>query len=219
MATDGSMEGMSVDGTSQTETFTNPYDVLAMEEESMDEMEDAEMESMKRASPRRPAMKRDDRSVDTTSPNHKAKKIQKGEALRAAAELAKDEHWYMENIGESGMTNTLEESRCEFESTSAVISEGFNNTRPGTHTEANAMDSDKPEDDQGETVAESSKMPEQEAQKEMLKEEESTIDKNNKDKSEIQQQDNEKQVNEKQKEQEGDEVEGCNTGVEAQSEV
>jgi len=170
------MEEMSMDGTLQMETSTNPYDVLAMEEESTEETEDAEMEAMKRASPRHPATKRDDRSVDTKPPNHKAKKIQKGEALREAAELAKDEYRYMDIIGKSGMMNISEESKSELELMHDAILEGINITMPGTHTVVNVTESDKKEGDQEVTVAESSKSPEQEAQEEMLKAEEPPID-------------------------------------------
>jgi len=97
MSTKTSIEAMIEDGMPVAQTSTNPYDVLAMEEDSVDideGKEDAEMAMENHFSRHRPASKRDDRLEDTSSPNHKSKKIQKGEALLAASEQAKDVHRY-----------------------------------------------------------------------------------------------------------------------------
>jgi len=48
----------------------------------------------KRLLPQYPAIKCDDRLEDTQSPNHKSKKIQRGDALVEAVEQAKDDHRY-----------------------------------------------------------------------------------------------------------------------------
>jgi len=97
MTTEANVEDMIVDGTPTVEISNNPYGVLAMEEDEPEPKEvtqDVVMEDKRVHSPRRAATKRDDRSEDTRSPNLKQKKIQKGEALRAAADLAKDEYRY-----------------------------------------------------------------------------------------------------------------------------
>jgi len=111
MTMEASVEDMNVDGTPTVEISNNPYRVLAMEEDELEPEEvtqDVAMEDKRVHSPRRAATKRDDWSEDTRSPNLKQKKIQKGEALRAAADLAKDEYRYSderENI-EASMEST-----------------------------------------------------------------------------------------------------------------